>query len=229
MTQVQVNTKIHSVAKERLGRICLSAGFGYPISNAWRGGERRRAIVRELHTTHAFLGRRRRRNTRSNYQKGRKRSGVFSYGRTKNTLSGRTCKRGILKSSSQGFLIYYSNVAFFREELYFFRHAPCVLSSLAAEMRRHLCTADATATTNLTKTLPDRRRPLPQNGERRRKSRMDNPRLLLLLLPHPWERPFLPLPLHPPPTRISNFPPLVWKRRVWPPCTYSSWRKGSYS
>ncbi len=70
VTQVQVNTKIHSIAKERLGRICLSAGFGYPISNTWRGEERRRAIVRELHTTHAFLGRRRRRrNTRSNYQK----------------------------------------------------------------------------------------------------------------------------------------------------------------
>ena len=55
-------------------------GFGYPISNAWRGEERRRAIVRELHTTHAFLGRRRRRrNTRSNYQKeGKKKDPEFS-------------------------------------------------------------------------------------------------------------------------------------------------------
>ncbi len=66
-------------------------GFGYPISNAWRGEETRRAIVRELHTTHSFLGRRRRRNTRSNYQKeGREKDPEFSrlYCRRKNTLSG---------------------------------------------------------------------------------------------------------------------------------------------
>ncbi len=99
MTQVKVNTKIHSVAKEHLGKICLSAGFGYPISNAWKVEERRRASERVTYNTRfPWKKKKEEKHEKQLPERERKRSGVFSYGRTKNTPSGRTCKQGILKS-----------------------------------------------------------------------------------------------------------------------------------